>query len=202
MKNSVLVIVGLISLLAVFCSIATATDRTVFGIALGEKFSIPECERNKYLDSYDSLPVDDKVCFEKIGSPSSEIGEPGIVHVRFPHSQAPLIIEGREMTVILLDGNPECIEFLTAGISNAEMVMEKLKEKYGEPSALVPKKVQNRFGATFDAFDAVWNLQDLFVSFQSATGFIDSGIVKIDTKKGKEFLDRDEEKRRKKKIPL
>lgn len=32
----------------VLFSVATATNMTVFGIPLGEKFSIPECEKTKY----------------------------------------------------------------------------------------------------------------------------------------------------------
>jgi hypothetical protein len=40
-----------------------------------------------------------------------------------------------------------------------------LKTKYGEPQDLVPKRLQNRLGASFDTFDAVWEMPNLIILF-------------------------------------
>jgi len=63
-------------------------------------------------------------------------------------------------------------------------VLEKLKEKYGTPKALLPKRVQTRLGASINAFTAVWELSDMTVLFESVYGTLDQGWVIIDTKKG------------------
>lgn len=185
-------------------SVSTATDKTVFGIRLGEKFSIPECEKSKVGLQLRYKFSSDKLCFERNFNRVQESG--GIINdsviVKFPISDAPQIMSSYEMFALVLDGNLEGIGFNTAGIRNAEMVLEKLKEKYGSPSTLVPKKVQNRLGASFDAFDAVWNLQDLVVLFQSVRSSLDSGLINIDTKKGREWRDKQLKESSKDKRPL
>ncbi len=83
----------------------------------------------------------------------------------------------------------EGIGFSTLGIADGDLVLEKLKEKYGEPTAFVPSKAQNRMGASYDAFVASWVFPNLHVTFQSVTNKLDSGLVNVDTKKGRDWRD-------------
>ncbi len=185
-------------------SVSTAIDKTVFGIRLSEKFSIPECEKSEIGLQLKYKFSSDKLCFERNFRRVQESGDiiNDSVIVKFPVSDAPQIMSSYEMFALVLDGNLEGIGFNTSGVSNAEIVLQKLKEKYGSPSTLIPKKVQNRLGASFDAFDAVWNLQDLVVLFQSVRSSLDSGLINIDTKKGREWRDKQLKEASKDKRPL
>ena len=89
--------------------------------------------------------------------------------------------------VLVIDGVLEGLGFNTGGISSQDYVMEKLKEKYGEPTAFTPLKIQNRLGASFDAVTAEWSFDNLIVKFNSAEGQITSGLINIDSPKGKKW---------------
>ena len=72
------------------------------------------------------------------------------------------------------------LHFLTPGVSAQETALEQLKQKYGEPTSLSTRTVQNAFGAKFEAISAVWELKGLRVSFEGVTGKIETGEVLVD----------------------
>jgi len=160
-------------------------DNSVFGLPLGSPFVLPECEK-KIVGSTAFYGPPKVVCFERITNKNDT--KPIIndsVLIIFPISDKPSLISGTAVVGLVIDGNLEGIGFNTLGYSNQDLVLLKLKEKYGSPTSLVPKKVQNNFGATFDTFDAVWTLPELHILFQSVASSLSSGLVNIDTIKGR-----------------
>src|SRR6266487_5143738 len=86
----------------------------------------------------------------------------------------------------MIDGNIEGASFLTHGLLSQNADLERFKEKYGQPTSLSPAQVQNRLGAKFDTFTAVWLFPELYVSFTSTYFTLDEGLVIIDTARGHE----------------
>lgn len=163
---------------------AYAEDIIVFGIPLGQDFLLPECAKASYGYSIGT----NQACFERLFAREKQTGPivTDTVRIRFPIAESPAIVKGGELIGRVIDGKLEGVGFNTMGIQNADTVLARLKEKYGEPKELLPQVVKNRLGASFDAFDAAWSGQNIEVLFQSVSGSLDSGLVNIDTKKGSE----------------
>jgi len=171
--------------------IALGSDMSVFGLRLGEKFSMSECPRQMLGKTVAYGFPGTEPCFER---PLGKTGERGpiindTVLVKFPLSQIPSLVAGLGISVLIIDGNLEGVGFNTRGVDNADWALKRLKEKYGEPTAVVPRTVQNRMGAAFEAFTASWELPGLYVHFESVSTSLDSGLVNIDTKLGREHRD-------------
>lgn len=168
------------------CSNALAVDMTVFGFTLGEKLSVAECERKSFGYGYSKT-----VCFERFSKyvngvdvyPTEPITNENIT-IKFPYSDSPQMVKGSGVSAIVLDGKLEGVSFATSGVTDADDVIASLKEKYGKPLNFIPRKVQNRMGASFDTFIAGWTFDNLDVSFYSVMLNLDEGKVIIDTKKG------------------
>ncbi len=197
----------LVGLLLFSAQPTSAQDMKVFGIPLGQPFTIAECEPAIYGYKGDTTSV----CFDRLSESAKrkdkkkQVSEPvvnDLVKVRFPITEGPGLIAGDGFLARILDGKLEGIGFNTLGVSNADSVLKKLKEKYGSPTTLVSRKVQNRLGASFDAIEASWAFPDLYVTFDSAVYWLDSGLVNIDTKKGKEWRDNEMKNLLKDKRPL
>jgi hypothetical protein len=168
-----------------------SADDSVFGMHLGEKFSIPECVHLKKSNLYaenDSAP-----CYERIGltwgkkAQHDSLLTNDTVTIRFPFSQRPPIISGLKISAQIVDGNLESIGFNTMGLQTQDQTLSALKEKYGDPTSLTELKKQNNFGATFDSHFSVWKFEKFTVVFQGTTDRVDSGLVNIDTKKGADY---------------
>lgn len=162
----------------------TKKTAEVFGMSLGRNLQIPEC--NKQYGIYDiSTKV---VCFERAYG-KEKLTSPVInetVRIAFPITESPSIVKNGVLLGMVIDGKLEGINFNTFGVKNADSVLLKLKEKYGEPQEFVPYKEENRLGQKFDAFTAIWRQENLEVYMQSILGSITSGLVSIDTLKAKE----------------
>jgi hypothetical protein len=187
--------------LLLFCATATAQDKTVFGMRLGEVLSIPECATDKYL-RYSPVAKGAGTCYKRFlvdrVPEKKEYDEKYIKKYREEHprrplgtetvtieiSDAPLWLVDNGVTACLIDARLEGIRFNTLGIANAELMLLRLKEKYGEPSEIVKLNAQNRVGASFPAFIATWVSPDSHVTFNSVDGSLDRGSVIIETKKG------------------
>lgn len=179
---------------------AYADETTVFGIPLGQDFSLPECKKKSYGYSIGT----DQICFERISGKEKETG-PIItesVMVRFPITEAPAIVKGNVLLARVIDGKLEGLAFDTMGIRNADIVLAKLKEKFGEPKVVLPGTVKNRLGASFETYDVAWSVQNIVVLFKSVTGSLDSGLVHIDTRKGSEDRSRAIKEITKDRLPL
>ena len=168
-----------------------SADDTVFGMRLGEKFSIPECVRLKKSNLY--AENDPAPCYERIGltwGKKTQHDSPvtnDTVTILFPFIQRPPIISGLKITAQIVDGNLESIGFNTMGLQTQDQTLSALKEKYGDPTSLAELKKQNNFGATFDSHFSVWKFEKFTVVFQGTTDRVDSGLVNIDTRKGAEY---------------
>ena len=184
-----------------FASYAYADDMTVFGLTLAQDFSLPECKKESYGYSIGGTYY---VCFERLFGEEKQSGPivAETVKIRFPIADSPSIVKGRELLVSVIDSKLEGLRFDTFGIQDADIVLGKLKEKYGEPKVFTPRTVKNRFGGSFEAFDASWSGPNLQVLFQSVRGSLDSGLVQIDTTKSSENRSRAIKELTKDKRPL
>ena len=166
-------------------------DDSVFGMRLGEKFSIPECAHLKKSNLY--AENDPAPCYERIGSTWDKKARHDspvtndTVTILFPFSQRPPIISGLKISAQIVDGHLESIGFNTMGLQTQDQTLSTLKEKYGDPTSLTELKKQNNFGATFDSHFSVWKFEKFTVVFQGTTDRFDSGLVNIDTKKGADY---------------
>jgi hypothetical protein len=115
------------------------------------------------------------------------------VAIDFPRNEQPSVTLGGGwfgISATVVDGNVEGIKFGTFGVRNATSVLDALTTKYGKPTDLTTSKVQNGYGASFDAITAVWLLPassdpKLTVVFRSVCeSTLDEGCVTIDTPKG------------------
>lgn len=187
---------------ALLCANSAHADdeMSAFGLALGQDFSVPECTKASYGYSIGT----NHVCFEWLFGAEKE-SQPIVtktVLVRFPIIDSPSIVKGGSLLARVIDGKLEGLSFNTLGTRNANNVLSKLKEKYGEPTAFLPLSVKNKLGATFEAFAASWHRPNLKVFFNSVSGSLDSGVVQIDTKKGSDDRSKEIKELTKDKRPL
>ncbi len=209
---------SLIALMLLSCAIATAQDMSVFGMRFGEPLTIPECPtKGKYSIDYESFPS--HTCYERLmvykrfgteafrqydkKHPPPTLPPLGTEEVRinYPLGEMPEI-SNTTVGAILIDARLVGISFGTRGIADANSVLERLKAKYGPSPTLVSTKVQNRLGASFDAFYALWIFPDLQVAFHSVSETVDTGLVIIDTKKGSDWREQRLKEAAKDKRPL
>lgn len=165
-----------------FSTSAAATDMSVFGLSLGQKLSIPECEKTKYGYSL----VIKQACYQSLSAQKAPVVT-GTILIKIPIKEIPGVIKGDTVSGQVVDGNLEAVGFNTRGISDQESALDTLQKKYGKPSAYEPRAVQNQMGATYNVFTAGWEFSELVITFQSVTDTINSGMVNIDTRKGLEY---------------
>lgn len=169
---------------SIFALHPNAQENDVFGLALGQSLQIPECRKQ-----YGIYDISNKsVCFERIFGREKLTTpvENETVKITFPTLDAPKIAKNGVLLGMVIDGKLEGINFNTFGIKDAEQVLNKLKEKYGEPHEYKPYVEENRLGQKFNAFSALWKLDNLEVYMQSILGSITSGLVSIDTHKARD----------------
>ena len=128
MKN-VLITFGLFALLvsSAFAQTKAATDMSVFGLKLGEPFTVPECERlDLKIKNLERIhyKYSESVCFEQIPY-SKDNGTAVNRWVKFPYKEAPQIVSTNTVSVLVMDGNLEGIGFNTLGTSADTMVFWK-----------------------------------------------------------------------------
>jgi len=179
---------------------ATAQDMSVFGMRFGQPLTIPECPATNGGYRYYASSFHSQVCYERsltiLGLDAFKwhdkkhpppvlppLGTEEEVSIKFPLRETPDIANDA-VYAILIDAKLEGISFVTRGIRDADLVLEKLKAKYGASPTLVNTRVQNRIGASFDAFYAIWIFPDLQAAFHSVSETLDHGLVIIDTNKG------------------
>jgi hypothetical protein len=199
-------------------------DTTVFGLKLGEKFNLPEC--NYILSNNISVvsPTGSgfyadlkNTCFKRLSNldemrsakragkilPTPTNAE---VVISFAAGERPVVLdspkvsyESSELFAEIVDGYLEEISFATYGIANEATVLDALKTKYGDPTTFASEKLQNRYGAMFDSFAAEWRFPNLVATFSNILKTTDNGIVKIQTIKRYELLKTKEDESLKKK---
>jgi hypothetical protein len=170
-------------------------ETSVFGVVrVGEKFALEQCVRmanNEYVGIYTAPcyehPAALREIYKTLGKTKTLDGplQTGNVLVRF--SQTPNLVAGVSISVQVIEGNAEFIQFQTAGVSTANDVFEALKIKYGAPTKAEQVKVKTMQGAEFSAPTAQWKFDNLTVLFEGVSGRVDQGQVIIATKKGMDF---------------
>jgi len=125
-------------------------DTTVYGIHLGEKFSIPECKRLTDLSGKElQLYAGERsvVCFEwgpYMAPPDIKLNTPVVTHmvyILFPNAMP--ILYSMDMRGYAMDGNLERVFISTIGLKFQNYWLAQLKEKYGEPAVLKTVDKQN-----------------------------------------------------------
>jgi len=167
-------------------------DTTVYGIRLGEPLAMPECKRTKISDSYYYDGTDASLCYTRLILPwdQKKFAEPvttEIVFLFFPLDKKPLIARPTGVSAQIISGKVESITILTHGNLDQDVALATLREKYGEPTTVVPETLQNSLGASFTTTLATWKFDNLNVSFYGIFDASDKGRLQISTNKGTEF---------------
>jgi hypothetical protein len=158
---------------------------TVFGLTLERRFDIAECRKSKIGRKLDYWGPAKSVCFKRSYGKEAETSPVvnGFIDIEFPILELPLGINS-SIGGIVIDGMLEALIIGTGGLDAQTAVLEKLRQKYGEPSVLESRAVQNRLGASFQTFTASWRFQNLTVTFNGLEGSLDHGLITIGTNKG------------------
>ncbi len=112
-----------------------------------------------------------------------------MVLIQLPYEDFPLIVYwGSKLYATIIDDNLELIRLKTT--SGKDIVLTKLKEKYGDPLKLESFDVKTKIGASFDAIRAEWRVFNIKVVYNSIDQNLDFGSLTIGTEKGFEDLDK------------
>lgn len=124
------------------------------------------------------------------GKPMPSAPNMGKVLIRFAYGESPVILDNPKISyekadvyAEIVNGYLEEIRFATYGIANEGVVLNALKGKYGNPTDITIEKVQNGYGATYEAYTAVWLLPGLVTTFSNILRTSDTGFVSIKTDK-------------------
>jgi hypothetical protein len=165
---------------------------TVFGLHLGEKFALPECERDESAEwlhlppSY--ITSTEVLCFmwEEFRVPPETKPNTAVINhtvtVLFPDQARPPHAKGF-LWADVIDGNLEGVVIFTAGLESQDYWLAQLDEKYGEPASIRGVQEENTFGAVFTDVEAEWHFANLVVQLGGAD--TKEGIIHIFTNKGR-----------------
>lgn len=179
-------------------------DTTVYGLHLGDKFSVPECQREGggiptewdkgTPQNYPYLMRTPVFCFkwellDKIPLADIKPNTPVVtdeVKIIFPEDAHPKFLAGFADDFMLggvIDGNLERVLIYTGGLDHQYYWLAQLKEKYGEPTSLKEVNEENGFGAVFASLVAKWRFTNLQIKFEGTAGTTDTGSIEIMTNK-------------------
>jgi hypothetical protein len=153
---------------------------TIFGIALGSPLGLPECGTRIIAGRTVYESTHQTICSET-ARPDQTAADVSWSRINFPGDQAPLIAKWPYVNAYLYRGVVEGVEFPTAGISSQDVVLEQLRQKFGQPTSLRNVTVQNAMGAAFQSYDAEWQLPTLRVTFRGSVRSLDMGKVEMCT---------------------
>lgn len=150
-----------------------------FGFELGKPLDLPECpfKMSSGIKLYEIAPSN--TCAEE-AKPLNGYDQP-VRRITFSQTEAPVIVKNWRAFPLEEDGNLIGLHFLTPGANAQQVVLDQFKEKYGPPTRVTSRQLQNAMGASFEAISAVWQLPLLRISFEGITGKIETGEVFIDT---------------------
>jgi hypothetical protein len=169
-----------------------APSREVFGIHLGEDFTIPECQQ--------SIVGVERLCFRRYSWVRGPLQ--GEIPIYFPENASPEMAAGPVLALVV-EGKTEGMRFYTLGARSADRNLSVLTSKYGKPSAdPIREPVQTALGVKFDRIFAGWFFKDLTVILDSGSKKVNQGEITIDTPLGREWRDRQAEETRSRKTPL
>lgn len=182
--------------LAIFATIAAPSSVSIYGIAIGQPLSIPECRAKppsesdqriakrlakrgltNFLDSpfpaYE--PASGGPCYKRLSK--TLLGTPistEKVHIAFPIGERLAGNDGWDVAVQMVGGRVEYLKFRTRGRAWQDEDLATFNQKFGAPLIVTPITLQNGFGAKYEALKATWQpgagIVATFESWVSDTG--------------------------------
>lgn len=165
-------------------AIPTNPPRDIVGIELGvDGYTVPECNRQNE-DGFNvySIPYGPRPCtansHASLNSPPTS--EPDLGATTGPREievqiDPPFGVKSHAI-VRMAGGRIERVLIPTSPVDAQRNVLDALTEKYGKPTSLQVRPMQNAFGAKFDSIEANWNLPSLEISF-IGSGNLDEGVI-------------------------
>ncbi len=187
---------------AAFAGNKKDVDQTVFGLHLGDKFSVPECAREKsssgLLDRYKG--GDPSLCFRldayellsHFVPPDTPVLNNQQIKLDFAKGVTEMTLN---VSAKIIDGNFEGVLIITSGLKSQDELLTMLREKYGDPSDFQEEKKETAGGGVFESHLAIWRFDNFVVTFGGTADRTDSGFIAIETKKQQEFVRAWREKR-------
>lgn len=171
----------IVILLVLLPSFAYASpDNSVFGIKIGEPFSIPDCEPGDVIASKKLCAITSKSIKTAWGTTDIEIS--------FPDKDKPDFLKALTLSVSILDGKVESVSFATNGNEYQNEVLKTLVAKYGKPKKLKKISVRNSFNTTYIKYSAVWSFAAFTVTFEGIDDELDWGNVEVSSNKYRKLL--------------
>lgn len=173
----------------------TQAPLEIMGLEFSQPFSMVECKFKQIggtsYKTYLSVS-ENKIfpCFKH--SPLKQPGDvlkPSEEMIKVIFSAAPAGMDN-EIYIDLVNNSMEVMRIPTFGYKSQASALEKLIEKYGQPSKKTVNTVQNRMGAYFDKISAEWKFPNLSVNFEGMGSSIDKGLIFIATPAGFPRLDK------------
>ena len=192
------VLAALVLLTASWHTGAAGPDMNVFGLRVGEELSIGECKVPEFAKTASCYMRDQYMPKDEYGR---EFGTLWLTDEQQGQNyQEDLTVANPSVT--LIDGALDAITISTQGDpSSQESVLRLLTSKYGKPSSLRRRILQNAFGAKFSSYIAKWQFNNLGVNFDGGTS-INNGSIEISTPKFSSTTQRADAARKKKAVPF
>ena len=171
------VFVGTLGVLVIIAAAAQGADPvdllSIAGvITIGPPLTLPECRSSPPVGGADY--GGGNVCV----STDKELGDPSFKTVWFRDQPPPI---GFHMRTRLKDGIVAGISFETLGAKDQVQEMARLRAKYGNPTVLQHRLLENAFGVRVTSLYAEWEGRQVYVQFDGITDTLDRGWVQIET---------------------
>jgi hypothetical protein len=128
---------------------------TVLGIPLGERFTVPECQKRKD-GTVDRIS---RTCWT-----SEFASDPELRQIWYKGDP---VIAGVILSSVY-DGILQALTFETAGVKTQDWVMEKLTEKFGVPAECERYPARKSSGEQVLIYKAEWYSADVLIKFEAA----------------------------------
>lgn len=193
-----------LALCAILCAsisgVSAQVQQSLYGLKLRSTFAFPECTlRPKIVsapgrilspdDKYAPQPPGAAPCFQHRfyeATANPEIEKNAVVRVIWALDGYPSISRQNSAGVLVLDGQVHRIWFFTRGLQFQKDDIAALIDKFGKPTNVDFKNMQNGFGATFESLIATWDFGDSAAWFESYTDNNNTGMLVLETKVGAE----------------
>lgn len=159
---------------------AQAADpaKTLFGIELGTRFTIPPCGRGEEAMARSH-------CYSEAQNARTPWGTDER-HVHYPRTEPAPYARG-ELVVELFDGMIEVIHVNTWGIEGQGPALDALTRKYGPPTRSRTEKIKAH-RARIPSLFAEWDFRDFSLRLQGTTTTIDWGRITLATRRHSQRL--------------
>lgn len=147
--------------------------KTIFGVELGTRFSIPPCARGE-----DTMTR--RHCYAESLTVKTAWGSEER-HVFYPRTETVPWARG-EMVVDVANGIIEAIHVNTWGIEAQTMAIDEMTKKYGPPTRHRTEKIKG-LRSRWPTKYAEWDLKDFSVRLDGTTGSVDWGRLTLLTQR-------------------